>query len=125
MSLAQEGDLVLLVSPDRKHYLIRLKAGNMWSSHKGNIHHNDIIGKALGRTLYTHSGAGYLALEPSTHDLIHEVPRGFTDHLQQGRGPDRAAAEPVPGADDCRGGHGQRGPDARIGARGHADRPGL
>ena len=75
MSLAQEGDLVLLVSPDRKHYLIRLKPGDMWSSHKGNIHHDDIIGKPLGRTLYTHSGAGYLALEPSTHDLIHEVPR--------------------------------------------------
>lgn len=75
MSLAQAGDLVLLVSPDRKHYLIRLRAGDMWSSHKGNIFHNDIIGKPLGRTLYTHSGAGYLALEPSTHDLIHEVPR--------------------------------------------------
>ena len=45
MSLAQVGDLVLLVSPDRKHYLIRLKPGDMWSSHKGNILHNDIIGK--------------------------------------------------------------------------------
>ncbi len=47
----------------------------MWSSHKGNIHHDDIIGRPLGRTLYTHTGAGYLALEPSTHDLIHEFPR--------------------------------------------------
>ncbi len=75
MSVASEGDIVLLVSPDGKHYLIRLKPGDMWSSHKGNIFHDDIIGKPLGRTLYTHSGAGYLALEPSTHDLIHEVPR--------------------------------------------------
>ena len=75
MSVAREGDIVLLVSPDGKHYLIRLKPGEMWSSHKGNIFHVDIIGKPLGRTLYTHSGAGYLALEPSTHDLIHELPR--------------------------------------------------
>jgi len=75
MSVANEGDIVLLVSPDGKHYLIRLKTGDMWSSHKGNIFHEEIIGKPLGRTLYTHSGAGYLALEPSTHDLIHELPR--------------------------------------------------
>ena len=75
MSAAREGDTVLLVSPDGKHYLIRLRPGDMWSSHKGNIFHADIIGKPLGRTLYTHSGAGYLALEPSTHDLIHELPR--------------------------------------------------
>jgi tRNA (adenine57-N1/adenine58-N1)-methyltransferase catalytic subunit len=75
MSTAREGDVVLLVSPERKHYLIRLKHGEMWSSHKGNIYHSEIIGKALGRTLYTHSGAGYLALEPSTYDLIHELPR--------------------------------------------------
>jgi tRNA (adenine57-N1/adenine58-N1)-methyltransferase len=75
MSAAKEGDLVLLVSPDRRHYLVRLKRGDMWSSHKGNIHHDDIIGRPLGRTLYTHTGAGYLALEPSTHDLIHQIPR--------------------------------------------------
>lgn len=75
MSAAKEGDLVLLVSPERRHYLVRLKAGDMWSSHKGNVYHDDIIGRPLGRTVYTKSGAGYLALEPSTHDLIHEIPR--------------------------------------------------
>lgn len=75
MSAPQEGDLVLLVSPDRKRYLIRLKRGELWFSHQGSIAHDDLIGRPLGRTLYTQHGAAYLALEPSTNDLIQELPR--------------------------------------------------
>lgn len=75
MSVAKEGDIVLLVSSDRKHYLIRLKPDDAWFSHHGSIAHNDIIGRPLGRTLYMQDGAAYLALEPSTHDLLHELPR--------------------------------------------------
>lgn len=75
MAVAQEGDLVLLVSPDRKHYLIRLKRGEEWHSHRGAIRHDDLIGAALGRTVYTQHQAAFLALEPSTCDLIHELPR--------------------------------------------------
>lgn len=74
-SVAQEGDVILLVSPDRRHYLLRLKPGDHWSSHLGNIPHDDIIGRPLGRTVRTQHGSAYLALEPSTHDLIHQMPR--------------------------------------------------
>lgn len=74
-SVARAGDVVLLVSPDRKHYLIRLKPGEQWFSHRGSIHHDELIGQPLGRTVYTQHGAAILALEPSTHDLIHELPR--------------------------------------------------
>lgn len=75
MSVAKEGDAVLLVSPDRKHYLIRLESGGLWSSHRGFIRHDDLIGHSLGRTVRTQHGAPFLALEPSTHDLLHELPR--------------------------------------------------
>jgi len=75
MAVAQEGDLVLLVSPDRKHYLIRLRRGDEWHSHRGAIRHDDLIGAPLGRTVYTQHQAAFLALEPSTYDLIHELPR--------------------------------------------------
>jgi tRNA (adenine57-N1/adenine58-N1)-methyltransferase len=75
MSVPQEGDLVLLVSEDRKHYLIRLKHSDQWFSHRGSIAHDDLIGQPLGRTLLTQHGYAYLALEPSTHDLLQEVPR--------------------------------------------------
>lgn len=74
-SVARAGDVVLLVSPDRKHYLIRLTPGEQWFSHRGSIHHDELIGRPLGRTVYTQHGAAILALEPSTHDLIHELPR--------------------------------------------------
>lgn len=75
MSVAREGELVLLVSPDRKRYLIRLQPGAQWFSHRGAIAHDDLIGQPLGRTLYTQHGYGYLALEPSTDDLIQHLPR--------------------------------------------------
>ena len=75
MSVAKEGDVVLLVSPDRKHYLIRLRPDEQWFSHHGSIRHEELIGRPLGRTVYTQHGYAYLALEPSTHDLIHTLPR--------------------------------------------------
>lgn len=75
MSVPREGDLALLVSPDRKRYLIRLKHGDQWFSHKGSIAHDDLIEQPLGRTIYTQHGYAYLALEPSTNDLIQELPR--------------------------------------------------
>ena len=75
MSVAREGDLVLLVSPDRKHYLIRLQHGGHWFSHRGAIAHDALIGQPLGRTVRTQHDYAYLALEPSTSDLIQNLPR--------------------------------------------------
>jgi tRNA (adenine57-N1/adenine58-N1)-methyltransferase len=75
MSTARAGDLVLLVSPERKHYLIPLRAGDRWFSHRGWIAHDDLIGQPLGRTVRSSSGAEYLVVEPSTDDLIQELPR--------------------------------------------------
>ena len=75
MGAAQVGDLVLLVSPDRKYHLIRLQAGARWHSNCGAIAHDDLIGKPLGRTVHTQLGYPYLALEPSTNDLILQLRR--------------------------------------------------
>jgi tRNA (adenine57-N1/adenine58-N1)-methyltransferase len=74
-AVAREGDLVLLVSPERKRYLIRLRSGEQWFSHRGSILHDDLIGRPLGRTLTTQHGTAYLALEPSINDLVQELPR--------------------------------------------------
>jgi tRNA (adenine57-N1/adenine58-N1)-methyltransferase catalytic subunit len=75
MSNARPGDLVMLVSPERKRYLIRLIPGGSWFSHRGSIEHDALIGRPLGRTVSTQHGYAYLALEPSTNDLIQELPR--------------------------------------------------
>ncbi len=73
--IAQAGEPVLLIAPDRKVKLIRLQPGQRWETHHGIIAHDDIIGQPLGRVIYTHKGYPYLILEPSTADLIQYLKR--------------------------------------------------
>ena len=75
MSVARTGDFVLLISPEHKRYLIKLEPGMGFHSHRGIIQHDALIGQPLGRTVQTQYGYAYLALEPSTDDLIQELPR--------------------------------------------------
>jgi tRNA (adenine57-N1/adenine58-N1)-methyltransferase len=75
MTTAQPGDLVLLISDDRKRFLIALEPGGQWHTHRGILLHDDVIGLPLGRTVRTQLGKPFLALEPSTHDLIRELRR--------------------------------------------------
>jgi tRNA (adenine57-N1/adenine58-N1)-methyltransferase catalytic subunit len=75
MALAKTGDLVLLVSEDQKRYLIKLNPDHEWQCHKGAIPHRELIGRPLGRTVYTQHGFALLALEPSANDLIQNLPR--------------------------------------------------
>jgi tRNA (adenine57-N1/adenine58-N1)-methyltransferase len=75
MTTAQAGDLVLLISDDRKHFLIQLEPGGEWHTHRGLLYHDDLIGRNLGRTVHTQMGRPFLALEPSTHDLIQRIRR--------------------------------------------------
>ena len=75
MTTAQAGDLVLLISDDRKRFLIRLEAGGEWHTHRGLLRHDDMIGTPLGRTVRTQTGNAFLALEPSVHDIIKQIKR--------------------------------------------------
>jgi len=75
MTTAQAGDLVLLISDDRKRFLIQLQAGGEWHTHRGLLQHDEIIGTSLGRTVRTHSGNAFLALEPSIYDIIKQIKR--------------------------------------------------
>ena len=63
-------ETVLLLAPDRKRYLVRLTPGARLHTHHGWLAHDDLIGKPLGRTVHTQLGEPFLALEPSTYDLI-------------------------------------------------------
>lgn len=75
MSVAQENDLVLLISPRGKRFIIRLQAGMKQHTHMGIIEHDALIGQPLGRVVKSHLGAPFVALDPSTHDLIMSVRR--------------------------------------------------
>ncbi|MGQ9458750.1 MAG: tRNA (adenine-N1)-methyltransferase [Anaerolineae bacterium] len=72
---AREGDLVLLLSGDRKRFLVRLKAGETLHTHKGFIRHDDLIGKPLGRVVVTPIGHRFLVVEPSLDDLVRMLKR--------------------------------------------------
>ncbi|NLE76704.1 MAG: tRNA (adenine-N1)-methyltransferase, partial [Chloroflexi bacterium] len=73
--LAREGDVVLLLSSDRKRYLVRLAPGEVLHTHRGFLPHDEIIGAALGRVVRTQLGRRFLVLEPSLDDLIRLMKR--------------------------------------------------
>ena len=75
MHFAHEGDLVLLISQDRKQFIVRLQAGGQLQTHRGCINHDDLLGQPLGREIRTHLSYPFAILEPSTCDLISELKR--------------------------------------------------
>lgn len=70
MPNAQAGDITLLLGSDGKSFLVRLTPGEALHTHRGVIAHDALIGSPLGRTVHTHLGQPFLALEPSLHDLL-------------------------------------------------------
>ena len=75
MTVAKENDLVLLIGPRGKRFIIRLQAGATRHTHRGIIEHDALIGQPLGRHVESHLGERFLVIEPSTHDLIVNVRR--------------------------------------------------
>jgi tRNA (adenine57-N1/adenine58-N1)-methyltransferase len=75
LNVAQEDDLVLIISQDKKRFLIRLQAGAQLQTHRGVIQHDDLIGQPLGREVRSHLHHPFVALQPSTHDLIRDIKR--------------------------------------------------
>lgn len=72
---AQEDDLVELVGLSHKHFIILLKTGGELHTHRGVVHHDDLIGKAWGSQVYSHSGSPFFMLQPAFNDLLRSVPR--------------------------------------------------
>jgi len=67
--LIKEGDTVWL--KDKKNsFFIKLKKGEIFGTHKGNIPHDEIIGKSYGDVVQTHKGHEYVILKPTLYDII-------------------------------------------------------
>lgn len=75
MDSAKAGDLVLFVGRDYKRFIVKLEPGGRLETHRGMIHHDDVIGGPLGREFISHLGHPLLALKPSVHDLIRDIRR--------------------------------------------------
>lgn len=75
MNRAREGQIVLLLSADGRHYLVQLQAKQAFHTDLGLIHHDDLIGQTFGREVPTQTGNVFVLLEPSTHDLLMGIKR--------------------------------------------------
>ncbi len=75
MNVVRENDLVVLISPRGKRFIVRLRAGASQHTHKGVIEHDELIGQPLGRHVKSHLGKPFLAVEPSTYELAMNVRR--------------------------------------------------
>jgi tRNA (adenine57-N1/adenine58-N1)-methyltransferase len=71
----QDKDLVLLVGQRHKHYIITLKAGMDFHTHRGILKHDEIIGKPWGTKLHSHTGNPFYVFQPSLADVLREMPR--------------------------------------------------
>ena len=75
LNTAQENDTVLLVAGDHKRYLVRLRAGDRFHTHRGVIDHDALIGQPLGRQVLSHLNYPFVVLRPSIHDLLMNLKR--------------------------------------------------
>jgi len=74
-AVARDGDLAQLVGLRHKHFIIPLKAGAKFESHRGILQHNDLIGKTWGTQVFSHNGSPFFLLQPSLADLLIDLPR--------------------------------------------------
>ncbi len=71
----RSGDLVLVVSRDRREFIIRVERGHEFQNHWGVLPHDAIIGQPWGATVRTHLGHPHLLLPPSLEQLVRHIRR--------------------------------------------------
>lgn len=74
MRILSDGQTVMMLL-GRKRFLVRLRAGEVQHTHRGLIHHDEVIGQSPGIQLRTHLGHPFVALIPSLHDVIMSIRR--------------------------------------------------
>ena len=70
------GDKVQLTGPKGKLNTITLVKGGAFGTHRGDLKHDEIIGKADGSVVESQNGVEYLALKPLMNDFVLSMPRG-------------------------------------------------
>jgi tRNA (adenine57-N1/adenine58-N1)-methyltransferase len=70
------GDRVQLTGPKGRLNTITLETGGAFGTHRGELKHDDIIGKPEGTVISNHNGIEYLAFRPLLTDFVLSMPRG-------------------------------------------------
>lgn len=69
------GDQVLMVHEDQKTFLVELNPGKVFSTHKGAVAHDDLIGQPFGTQIVNSSGAPVFAIRPIWVERMMKVNR--------------------------------------------------
>jgi len=73
--VAQDGDLAQLVGLRHKNFILTLKAGADFQTHRGVLKHDELIGQPWGTQVFSHLGSPFFLLQPSLADLLIDLPR--------------------------------------------------
>ncbi|RME64132.1 MAG: tRNA (adenine-N1)-methyltransferase [Nitrospirae bacterium] len=65
----KEGDTVCLFD-EKNRFFITLQSGETFTTHRGKLSHDDIIGLNWGQKVRTHKGHEYILLRPTLYELI-------------------------------------------------------
>jgi tRNA (adenine57-N1/adenine58-N1)-methyltransferase len=74
-SFTHEGDLVQLVGLSHKSFIITLKQGEVFHTHRGILNHDDLIGLRWGTQVLSHNGSPFFILQPSMTDILRNTKR--------------------------------------------------
>lgn len=74
-TVSQAGDLVQLLGSRHKSHFVRLVPGAIFHTHRGELQHDDMIGKPWGTRLYSHMGSPFFLTRPGLADLIIGIKR--------------------------------------------------
>jgi len=89
---------VILVSPKGEEHMVALSPGKPFGTHKGNILHDDIIGKPDGSRVWTAMGAEYRAFRPTFSQYVMNLKRHAQIIYPKDIGPILLWADIFPGA---------------------------
>jgi len=75
MLVTKDGDIVQLVGLSHKSFILVLKSGESFHTHRGILAHDDLIGKEWGTQVFSHNGSPFFLLQPSLTDLLRNTKR--------------------------------------------------
>ena len=96
--LLRAGEDIVLVDPKGEEHLLTLTPGKPFGTHKGNILHDDIIGKPDGSRVWTARGTGYRVFRPTFNQYILNLKRHAQIIYPKDIGPILLWADIFPGA---------------------------
>lgn len=94
----QAGEDIILVDPKGEEHLLTLTPGKPIGTHRGNILHDDIIGKTDGCRVWTARGAEYRVFRPTFNQYILNLKRAAQIIYPKDIGPILLWADVFPGA---------------------------